>query len=219
MGGRTLNATARALELVDYRQRVAALYQLARASDASPRERWARFRAQRDELFTHHPCSPLAEDDRHRGEGVPYFPYDPAARVLATGQDAPGAPFEMTLQEDGVLHLARLAWLSFELYGERLRLALYRLLGYGGGLFLPFRDRTAGDRTYGGGRFLIDTLKHADLGTEHGRLVLDFNFAYHPSCAYSPRWDCPLAPPENRLEVAIRAGECLPASGWAASRA
>lgn len=219
MGGSILDATARALQLVDYRQRVAGMYRLVRASGSPPRDRWERFRAQRDELFVHHPCSPLVEDDRQRGEGVPYFPYDPAARVLATARDASGEPFEVALRGDGVLRLVRLAWLSFELHGERLRLALYRLLGYGGGLFLPFRDRTAGQGSYGGGRYLIDTVKHADLGVEHGRLVLDFNFAYHPSCAYSPRWDCPLAPPENRLEVAIRAGECLPASGWAASRA
>ncbi|MEJ2289529.1 MAG: AMP-binding protein, partial [Deinococcales bacterium] len=119
MGGRTLDATARALQLVDYRQRVAGMYRLARASDASPQERWERFRAQRDELFARHPCSPLAEDDRQRPEGVPYFPYDLAARVLATAHDAPGEPLEVALREDGVLRLARLAWLSFELYGER----------------------------------------------------------------------------------------------------
>ena len=145
---------------------------------------------------------------------MPYFSYRSAARCLAAWEDAEAEPFEVVLDEDGPLRIQRLAWLRFELEGEPVRLALYRLLGYGGGLFLPFRDATAGSSTYGGGRYLIDTRKHADLGVEDERVVLDFNFAYHPSCAYSSRWDCPLAPPDNRLDVPVRAGECLPESGW-----
>ena len=91
--------------------------------------------------------------------------------------------------------------------GEPQALELYWLEGYGGGLYLPFADATSGDETYGAGRYLLDTIKGADLGLEHDRLVLDFNFAYNPSCAYDPRWVCPLAPPANRLAVAVRAGE------------
>lgn len=84
--------------------------------------------------------------------------------------------------------------------------------GYGGGLFLPFRDGTAGDETYGAGRYLTDTAKGTfgrglEVDRERGEVLLDFNYAYNPSCAYDPRWACPLAPPENRLEPAIRAGE------------
>jgi uncharacterized protein (DUF1684 family) len=87
-------------------------------------------------------------------------------------------------------------------------LAVYWLEGYGGGLFLPFRDALAGRETYGGGRYLLDTVKGADLGTgDDGRLVLDFNYAYNPSCAYDPRWSCPLAPSENRMRIAVEAGE------------
>ena len=86
-------------------------------------------------------------------------------------------------------------------------LALFWLDAYGGGVFLPFADATRGRETYGGGRYLLDTVKGADLGEEDGRLVLDFNFAYNPSCSYDPRWVCPLSPPENRLPVAVRAGE------------
>lgn len=194
------------------------MYEVARG--AGPADvRWRHFRALRDELFARHPCSPLPAEDRASMTGVPYFPFDPAARVLADAEDAPGEPFQIALHEDGVLQLERLAYLSFDLAGRRVRLALYRLLGYGGGLFVPFRDGSAGDRTYGGGRYLIDTRKHADLGVEDGRMVLDFNYAYHPSCAYSPRWDCPLAPPENRVDMAVEAGERLPANGWDALRA
>jgi len=98
---------------------------------------------------------------------------------------------------------------TFELNGRWLSLELYWLEGYGGGLFLPFSDTTSGDGTYGGGRYLLDTVKGADLGIENGRLVLDFNFAYNPSCAYDPKWVCPLAPAQNRLPIPVRAGERL----------
>ena len=88
-----------------------------------------------------------------------------------------------------------------------MTLELYWIEGYGGGLFLSFRDATAGSETYGAGRYLLDTVKGADLGASGGRLVLAFNFAYNPSCAYDPRWVCPLAPTANSLPLAITAGE------------
>jgi hypothetical protein len=94
--------------------------------------------------------------------------------------------------------------------GTAWELDLFWIRGYGGGLFLPFRDGTSGQTTYGAGRYLYDTIKGADLGEEEGRLVLDFNFAYNPSCAYDPRWACPLAPPGNRVEMPIEAGEKAP---------
>jgi uncharacterized protein (DUF1684 family) len=83
--------------------------------------------------------------------------------------------------------------------------------GYAGGLFLPFRDGTNGTETYGAGRYVLDTAKGADLGAaaDGGSLVVDFNFAYQPSCAFDPRWACPLSPPENGLDVPVRAGERL----------
>jgi uncharacterized protein len=83
--------------------------------------------------------------------------------------------------------------------------------GYSGGLFLPFRDATSGNETYGAGRYLLDTAKGADLGGDAAswELLLDFNLAYNPSCAYEPHWNCPLAPPENTLRQAVRVGERL----------
>jgi uncharacterized protein len=91
------------------------------------------------------------------------------------------------------------------------RLGLYWMAGYAGGLFLPFRDATNGEETYGAGRYLLDAAKSADLGAGSApdSLLLDFNFAFHPSCAFDPRWSCPLAPPENRLDVRVEAGERL----------
>jgi hypothetical protein len=78
---------------------------------------------------------------------------------------------------------------------------------YGGGLFLPLRDGTAGETTYGGGRYLLDTVKGADLGTRARRLIIDLNFLYHPSCRYDSSWSCPLAPPGNTITATIEAGE------------
>jgi uncharacterized protein (DUF1684 family) len=108
-------------------------------------------------------------------------------------------------------------------------LPVFWIDAYGGGLFLPFRDATSGTDTYGAGRYLLDTIKSADHGAEPGgieafgsrpdapesvpSLILDFNMAYHPSCAYDPRWSCPLAPPDSRLQVSVTVGERLsPAS-------
>ena len=107
----------------------------------------------------------------------------------------------------------RFARAQFELAGAEQALDLYWLDGYGGGVFLSFADATSGTETYGGGRYLLDTVKGADLGEHDGRLVLDFNFAYNPSCAYDPRWVCPLAPPGNRLAVPVTAGERMPSAG------
>ena len=91
------------------------------------------------------------------------------------------------------------------------RLELYWMEGYAGGVFLPFRDATNGAETYGAGRYLLDAAKSADLGGDRaaGTLILDFNFAFQPSCAFDPKWACPLAPPSNRLDLPIRAGERL----------
>jgi uncharacterized protein len=110
---------------------------------------------------------------------------------------------------DGRYAFTRFGTVRFELDGDRCGLSLFWLEGYGGGLFLSFRDATSGKTTYGACRYLLDTVKGADLGTEDGRLVLDFNFAYQPSCSYDPIWVCPLAPPENRLTVPVEAGERL----------
>lgn len=103
----------------------------------------------------------------------------------------------------------RVALVSVPFESGTRRLTLFWLREYSGGLFLPFADATRGRETYGSGRYLLDTAKGADLGpgVDPGTLVLDFNFAFQPSCAFDPRWACPLAPPENALDLEIRAGE------------
>ena len=195
-----------ALLLADWRRRVFELYRRVR-EDADPAAAWRRWRDERDELFAHHAQSPLPAEERAGFAGLPYFDHDPSARVLATVAPAERTTLEIATSGDSPYRFTRVGNAVFELGGERLELELYWLEGYGGGLYLPFADATSGEETYGAGRYLLDTVKGADLGLEGEQLVLDFNFAYNPSCVYDPRWVCPLAPPANRLPVAVRAGE------------
>jgi uncharacterized protein (DUF1684 family) len=194
------------LSLLDWKRRVAGLYADVRRA-AEPAEAWTLWRQTRDELFKTHPQSPLPAPERGAFEGLPYFDYDPAHRVHAEVQDAQRRRYEIGTSGDGAYAFERFALAIFELAGESQSLELYWLEGYGGGLFLPFADATSARETYGAGRYLFDTVKGADLGIESGRLILDFNFAYNPSCSYDPSWVCPLATPANRLSVAVRAGE------------
>jgi uncharacterized protein len=193
------------LELLDWKRRVFALYAAVR--EMSPEAGWELWRKTRDELFGSHPQSPLPPDRRASFEGLEYWPYDPRGRVFAEleGVEAPPQPIASSGTEP--ILFRPFARASFELRGEPLTLEVSWLAAYGGGAFLSFRDATSGGESYGGGRYLLDTVKGADLGEESGRLVLDFNFAYNPSCSYDPGWVCPLAPPANRLAVSLQAGE------------
>jgi uncharacterized protein len=199
--------TAReSLELLDWKRRIFGLYTAIRAND-DPKLAWSRWRVARDELFAAHPASPLPEAERSGFEGLPYFDYDRSARVLAEVSEAEPKTYEIGTSGDGAYAFTRFGLARFELGGEALALELYWLEGYGGGVFLPVADATSGKATYGAGRYLLDTVKGADLGERDGRLVLDFNFAYNPSCSYDPAWVCPLATPANRLSIPIGAGE------------
>ncbi len=150
-------------------------------------------------------------DRRSVGVHLPFFPYDPAWRIEATIEI--DEPVDLTAGHSGsdVTPMIRFGWVSLPESpdGAAVRLALYWLDVYGGGVFLPFRDATNGSATYGGGRYLLDTIKGADLGSVEDRVVLDFNFAYHPSCVHDIRWSCPLAPVENTIPIEVRAGERL----------
>ncbi|MGD8804964.1 MAG: DUF1684 domain-containing protein [Chloroflexota bacterium] len=202
-------------ELADWRRRVAGLYAEVRAAPEAGRAiAWNEWRAGRNDLFQQHTQSPLTLQQRAAFRGLDYFSYDPSWRLPADLEtDLTGPHFRFELGEDGDFDMKRIGWVSFTVGGKRRRLALYWIEGYGGGLFLPFKDLTnirppAGQgETYGGGRYLLDTIKGADLGSSADRLVLDFNYAYNPSCAYHPRWACPLAPEENTLPFAVTAGE------------
>ncbi|MDP8955829.1 MAG: DUF1684 domain-containing protein, partial [Actinomycetota bacterium] len=194
--------TSSELLLLDWKRRIFELYAEIRRT-GEPSHAWERWKAERDELFATHPQSPIPPPERARFSRLPYFPYDPARRVVALVE--PAAPEHYDIQTSGEAGgsygFTRFAVAVFELEDQPLNLELYWLDGYGGGLFLPFRDATSGKETYGAGRYLLDTVKGSDLGMDGDRLVLDFNFAYNPSCAYDPKWVCPLAPLPNRLKV------------------
>jgi uncharacterized protein (DUF1684 family) len=205
-GPRTAQDT---LDLLDWKRRVFALYAEIRGS-SDPRSAWERWRRVRGELILGHPQSPIRDPAGRAAFGGPhYFDHDPGARVLAEVQEADPERVVIEGSADGRFEMTRFGVARFELGGREQRLSLYWVEGYGGGAFLSFRDATSGRETYGACRYLLDTVKGADLGVEGQRLVLDFNFAYNPSCSYDPRWACPLAPPDNRLQVAVRAGERL----------
>ena len=195
-----------AFDLLDWKRRVFALYQEIRSHD-DPAVAWTRWRTTRNELFASHPQSPLSPSTRAAFTELPLFDYDAAFRVLAQVENAEPRDYDIPTSGDEPMRFTRVGIARFELNAEPASLEVYWLTAYGGGIFVPFRDTTSGGLTYGAGRYLIDTVKGADLGTQDGKLVLDFNFAYNPSCAYDPRWVCPLAPPPNRLELAITAGE------------
>jgi uncharacterized protein (DUF1684 family) len=194
------------LDLLDWRRRVSSLYSEVRAA-ADPEKAWWRWREVRDELIGSHPQSPLPDEARAGFTGLAYFDYDPRWRVAASIEPAEAEPIELPGSAGASFGATRFAKAAFRLGEKDLTLGMYWLEGYAGGLFVSFRDGTSGKETYGACRYLLDTVKGADLGGEGNELLLDFNFAYNPSCSYDPRWACPLAPPDNRLPIEVRAGE------------
>jgi uncharacterized protein len=192
------------LDLLGWRREVFALYQ--RVRELEPEAAWREWRAGRDRLFATHPQTPLGADSFARFDGLRCFAYDPAFRVTGSVVATEPVVREIDSSTGERIRFRQFGLVEFELFGEQ-SLPLYWLEGYGGGVFLPFTDATSGGESYGGGRYLLDTVKGADLGEQDGRLVLDFNFAYNPSCAYDPRWTCPLPPRQSRLPLTVAAGE------------
>jgi uncharacterized protein (DUF1684 family) len=197
-----------ALDLLDWKRRVFALYAEIRAA-ADPERAWRYWCDVREELYRTHPQSPLPSE-RRSAYGDAFFPYDPAYRVVAEVEDAAPRPSPVPGSRGGTFAFTRVGVARFELAGREHELELDWNEGYGGGILVAVSDRTSGRETYGGGRYVLDTVKGADLGGRGGRLVLDFNFAYNPSCAFDGRWSCPLAPPANRLPLALHVGERAP---------
>ncbi len=204
------------LDLYDYRTRVAAFYRQrnnALRTNEDPQAVLTQFRQVRDNLFATHPQSALDEEQKRVFEGLRYFPCNPDMRFTAI-VDTNIEPHrqEVVMNASESMMTTTIGHIQFVVAEQSVTLSLYWLDIYGGGLFLPFRDTTSPQESYGGGRYLFDTIKGSDfLSTtnEHSQMqiVLDFNYAYNPSCAYNDAWTCPLAPIENRLPVALPAGE------------
>lgn len=204
------------LDLYDFRVQVGTMYrERNRALDvgADPAATHAAFLVGRNRLFGQHPQSALTPEQRLRFAELDYFPYNPSLCVQGVIDTAvEPARREVATSGEEVMSMERVGIVHFNLEGRDCGLTLYWIDVYGGGLFLPFVDATAPKETYGGGRYLIDTIKGSDFrilerSRNRWRVELDFNYAYNPSCAYDYRWVCPLAPAENRLPSRIEAGE------------
>jgi uncharacterized protein len=196
-----------ALAVVDWRLRVARIYAEARAA-ADPAAGHRTWIEARDELFATHPASPIL--DRPSFVGLDVAPYDAALRFVVpvlpetSRLPEPSRRMDVPTGTDGVVPFERVGRVELPGVGS---LAVWALRSYGGGLFVPVKDGLAGHGTYGGGRYLIDTIKGAHLGASDDGLVVDLNFAYNPSCAYDPAWACPLAQAENTVTVELNVGE------------
>lgn len=210
--------------MLGWRRAVGDLYSEVRGCE-DPEEGFELWRRGRDELFSTQPESPLEAPALTEFSGLPYAPYDPAYRFeTVIDIDVEPARLDVSTQGDEIVRMNRMGRIRL---GDLGSLDVWWLAQYGGGLFLPMRDTTAGRGSYGAGRYLLDTVKGADLGAGTGSgtgsvagsidgstIVVDLNFAYHPSCAYSPRWVCPLAQEGNRIDVDVPVGEQYPAGGW-----
>jgi uncharacterized protein len=208
------------LSLADWRRTIATLYADVRAmSVTDPAIALAHWRAVRERLFREHPQSPVPAAARGAFEAR-HFEHDPSLRFQAVLEPSPPPqpgtlPLELPNSGADSLSFSRIGHVRLPFPDGERSLSVFWMAGYAGGVFIPFRDATNGTETYAAGRYLVDGAKGADLGATPGTnagewaLILDFNFATQPSCAFDPRWACPLAPPENRLDLAIRAGERL----------
>lgn len=199
------------LSLLHWRRSVAAAYAAVRQA-TDPAQGWSAWRGARDRLFGQHPDSPLSPAARTGFSGLTYAPYDPALRFTVPVSPAEPAHLDVPTGTDGLVPFDRIGKVVLPGLGS---LDVWWLGSYGGGIFVPVKDGSAGRTTYGGGRYLLDTVKGADLGGIDDQLVIDLNYAYHPSCAYDSAWACPLAPPGNVLAATVLAGELLPDGGWA----
>lgn len=194
-----------AVALAEWRRRVNGLYREAREAGVGEVAHRA-WRQGRDELFRAHPSSPLLPQDRPGFTGLEFPGYDAHWRFEVDIEEASSAHLDVPTGSDGVVPFDRVGVVRLEDVGT---LDVWWLGSYGGGFFIPVKDASAGRAggSYGGGRYLIDTVKGADLGREGLTITLDFNYAYNPSCAYDPDWACPLAPPGNTVAVEIPVGE------------
>ncbi|RLC63382.1 MAG: hypothetical protein DRI48_08515 [Chloroflexi bacterium] len=163
-------------------------------------------RRRKDIFFASHPQSPLSAEDRRIFRGLAYWPPDPAYRnEIKMDEHKEKEILHVGDTAGRVRELLRWGAFAFDVAGQRYVLQAYKSDPNEEGLFVPFKDATSGVESYGAGRYL--DLKPYEHLTKEGKWVLDLNAAYNPWCAYSEDYACPFVPPENWLEVSIRAGE------------
>lgn len=195
------------LDLLDYRRQVSELYAYVRKNGANQAAHVI-WRDARDKIFSTHPQSALDEEQKSRFKGLRYYQYDPDFSVLAEfNREVEPIEYGGDVGDDGMIRMKRIGQVSFSLPTGSGSLSVFWIMGYGGGVFIPFGDASNKHETYGAGRYLYDSIKGADLGAVDGKLVLNFNYAYNPSCAYHYRWVCPLAQAESKVNFPIPVGE------------
>jgi uncharacterized protein (DUF1684 family) len=193
-----------ALAVASWRREVHALYAAVRDAP-SPDAGHALWVEERSRMFLEHPASPRLGEQRLR-----HAAYDPAYRFTLPVLETEPEDWVYATATDGDVPFVRVGRFDLPEVGG---VDAWWLDSYGGGLFVPMRDGSCGDTSYGAGRYLLDTVKGADLGRDDdGAWVVDLNFAYNPSCAYDPRWSCPLARAGNRVGPAVPVGELTPES-------
>lgn len=159
------------------------------------------FRKEKDHFFKNFPDSPLTDEQRANFSVLKYFPDNPKLRFELD--------LDKNIEMEQILQIQtssgdtepyrRAGKIKFAVGGKEVSLTVFKDIE-DNGLFLPFKDSTSGKETYGSGRYI-------EIEEKNGKLVIDFNYAYNPNCAYNPNWRCPLTPFENNLQVAIEAGE------------
>lgn len=178
------------------------------ASGQTLTERVEQSRIDKDEAFRFADESPIPAATRATFPGLVYFPVDPAYSVpasLVEERTADPVMIELATSRNTVDRLARVGTITFRLSGATHTLTAFATAEEGlSRLFVPFGDLTNRQETYGGGRYLNLTR------TATGLYDLDFNMAFNPYCVYDVNYTCPLPPAENKLQVAILAGERMP---------
>ncbi|MDQ3412702.1 MAG: DUF1684 domain-containing protein [Chloroflexota bacterium] len=161
------------------------------------------FRERKDQYYGSDPHSPLSEAQRTAFTGMRYYDERPdlvfELPIDTSGEDV-GEHLEIPTSDGQAKHYVRAGRIRFEADGQPVTLTVFKDVERGR-YFLPFRDGTSGKETYGAGRYL-DPKTRPD-----GTLVVDFNYAYNPYCAYGEGWSCPIPPLENFARPKIEAGE------------
>ena len=188
-------------------------------AEADWRDALLAHRERKDEYFGEDPHSPIPPDEREAFDGLAYYPPDDDYRfVLPLHEHDEKEPITVATSTDGEREYLRWGEFRFSVDGEDVTIQAYKSDPHDGRLWIPFRDATSGEETYGAGRYLdLEPETHrvddggGDVddgdGNDGGEWILDFNQAYNPTCAYDDRYECPLPPIENWLDVRIEAGE------------
>ena len=159
------------------------------------------FRLHKDMYLREDHHSPLTGAQRNTFSGLDYYEERSDLRyITALKRNEHVEVVELQTSSGDIASYLRWGTISFEVDGKEVDLTIFKDQG-GDNLFLPFADATSGNETYGAGRYLDIEMQ------PNGHMLVNFNYAYNPYCAYNDNWSCPLTPAENRLSVAIWAGE------------